>query len=383
MNNKDQILLHDYFDNLLSPEEQKDFEETLLDNIDLAIDLGKLKNLQRNLRNLPSNFEPSEIVIENIIDSLLDENKKTSPSEIESELVGKKKRKKKKIEKERKGLKAKTKFRLKQLLTIFITLFFIGVAWVGYYYFEKGNSTFPWRVSVLSENASPKLQNIASSGLNSDVHLVTSKNDFLRITIVNSGIIELSGESEITVTDGTHSLNRVLFERGKLNFTPQIGNVLFQLVHNGITIQSKNSNFEIETSNNATSVLRIHTNFIEIKLEDIISKIPYNHILQILDERSTTTPLIINASEKFAKLVHQFDIEQNDKTLLTILKLSTRYNAFTLHFMLQKVPPANRELILEKLQGYFPLPSSISKIDILMLDNTALNTWWDEIYRNM
>jgi len=51
--------------------------------------------------------------------------------------------------------------------------------------------------------------------------------------------------------------------------------------------------------------------------------------------------------------------------------------------MIQKVTPSNRELILEKLQKYFPLPNSISKIDILMLDNTALNTWWEEIYRTM
>jgi len=51
--------------------------------------------------------------------------------------------------------------------------------------------------------------------------------------------------------------------------------------------------------------------------------------------------------------------------------------------LLQKVQPANRELILEKLQQYFPLPSSITKVDILMLDNTALNTWWEEIYRTM
>jgi len=380
MNDNNEVKLHDYFDNLLSPDEQKDFEDILLENIDLAIDLGKLKNLQRNLHNLPSSFEPSEIVIENIIDSLLEEKNKLGYSDAKSEIV---KKKKKKIKKERKGLKAKTKFRLKQLLTFSIFLFFIVSIWAGYYFFQKGNSTFPWKVSVLSENVSPKLQSFVSSGLSSDTHLVTSKNDFIRITIPNIGIIELSGESDIVITDGKHSLNSIILERGKMIFTPQIGNILFQLVHNGVTLRSKNSQFEITASNKTISVLNILTSFIEIEIEDIISKIPYNHTFQIFDENNISIPLITNATKKFTELVHQFDIEQSDKTLLAILKLSTQYNAFTLHFMIQKVTPSNRELILEKLQKYFPLPNSISKIDILMLDNTALNTWWEEIYRTM
>lgn len=383
MNNKDEIILHDYFDNLLSSAEQKDFEETLLDNIDLAIDLGKLKNMQRNLRNLPSNFEPSEIIIENIIDSLLEEKEKLASSNIKSESAFKKETKKKKIKKERKSLKAKTKFRLKRLLAVFVLIFFIAVIGAGYYYFQKENSTFPWKVSLLSENAPQKLQSLVSSGLSSDTHLVISENDSVQITIADKGIIKLSGESKIVITHGTQALNSIFLEKGELKFTPQIGNVLFQLEHNNITIQSENSQFEIMASNKRTSTLHILTNFVKINLKDVISKIPNNHTFQILDKNSISLPLITNASKKLTKLVRQFDIEQNDKTLLAILKLSTRDNAYTLYFMMHKVTPTNRELILEKLQQYFPLPNSITKVDILMLDNTALNIWWEEIYRTM
>ncbi len=385
MNNKDEITLHDYFDNLLSKDEQKEFEETLLDNIDLAIDLGKLKNLQRNLRNLPSNFEPNEIVIENIIDSLLGEKDKLEITEEENEqkIKKEKKKKKQKAKKERTGLKAKTKFRLKRLLTFFVFLFFISVIGAGFYFFQKENSTFPWKVSVLSDNASSKLQSIETSGLNSYVNLETFKNDFVKIIIADKGILELSGESNITIVDATQSLNSIKLENGKLIFTPQIGSILFQLSHNNVTIQSKNSQFEIITQNKISAILNILTNFVEIEFDNQFCKIPYNHTFQILDKNNISTPLIRNASKNFTELVRKFDIEKSDKTLEAILKLASKYDAFTLHFMLQIVTPINRELIIEKLIQYFPLPSSITKIDILMLDNAALNTWWEEIYRTM
>ncbi len=394
MNNEDQIALQDYFDDLLSEDERNDFEDILLDNIDLAIDLGKLKDLRRNLHNLPSNFDPSETIIENIFDSLLEESEEVASIEDESEGEGENQnkskdksksvpKKKREIKKKQKVLKAKTKFRLKRLLIFSTFVFFIVIIGAGYYLFQQQNSTFPWKVSVLSENVSSELQSLVSSGLNSDVHLKTSGNDIIKITIPDNGVIELSGESGIVITYGTQSLNSILLEKGNLIFTPQIGNILFQLVHNEITIESKSSQFEIMASNKKSSTLKIITNFVEIKLEDIISKIPYNHTFKILDKNNINIPLITNSSKKLANLVHQFDIEQNDKTLQSILKLSTRNNAFTLHFMLQKVTPSNREIIIEKLQQNFPLPNSITKADILMLDNSALNTWWEDIYRTM
>ena len=225
MNNEDQIALQDYFDDLLSEDERNDFENILLENIDLAIDLGKLKDLRRNLHNLPSNFDPSETIIENIFDSLLEESEEVASIEDESEGENQNKskdksksvpKKKREIKKKQKVLKAKTKFRLKRLLIFSAFVFFIVIIGAGYYLFQQQNSTFPWKVSVLSENVSSELQSLVSSGLNLDVHLKTSGNDIIKITIPDNGVIELSGESGIVITYGTQLLNSILLENGNL-----------------------------------------------------------------------------------------------------------------------------------------------------------------------
>jgi len=132
---KEEILLHNYFDNLLSKEEQTEFEDCLLDNIDLAIELGKLKNLQRNLNNLCSNFNPPDTVIENIINSLLKnkvDSKNINPNKSDGKKVTKTKKTKRK-------LTQKTKYRLKQFVLILFILFFIVVLIFGYLFIVKNN----------------------------------------------------------------------------------------------------------------------------------------------------------------------------------------------------------------------------------------------------
>lgn len=451
MKNKDEIALHDYFDNLLSPTERADFEEVLVEYIDLAIDLRKLKTLQRILRNLPTAFDPDEKIIENIIDSLNDvegqfeeeseveeefekEFKAESDFEIEEEVEEgsveeieeefeeelvpsepeiepeiKKEKKKKKpphkksppkkkpskkkppkkkppqkrtVGRESRSLRAKTKFRLKRIFTFIILIVFVSIVGAGYYYYQKMDTTFPWKVNVISESSAPNA-NLLPNFLDEGEYLATYKNNFVRVIITNKGIIELTGESEIAIIDGTQSLSSILLKKGTLKFKPQLENVLFQLIYNDVKIQSRNSEFEITTSNNKISTLHILTKLVEVHLGDIITKIPYNHTFQILNNRHISIPIITNSSKKLSRLVNQFDIQQNDRTLKSILNLSTRKNAYTLLFILQKVTPTNRELIIEKLQQNFPLPDSITKIDILMLDNDALNSWWEEIYSTM
>jgi hypothetical protein len=382
MSNNEKILLHDYFDNLLSQEKQKEFEETLLDNIDLAIDLGKLKNLQRNLRNLPSNFTPSEKVIENIINSLLEEKVEKLPTEEEEKNNKKKKKKEKKSKKKRKGLKAKTKFRLKQIFITSTFLLFIAIIGIGYYYYQKENSTFPWKITSISKTISPELQKLIATGLSKRTKLVTSANEKAVITVSNKGTITLLGECKFTLLNGSQSKNSINFEKGNLIFAPHPANILFELQHNGITINSKNSEFEIKSEAGKHSIINVISNYLEIKIDDVTKKVPNNHSVKILNN-NIGFPTVFNISPKFAKLISMFEIEPSDKILLKIIKSSKISNSFTLLALLSKVSPTDRELIIDRLNKFIPMPPEISKVDILLLDEEALNIWWEEIYRKL
>ena len=192
---KEEILLHNYFDNLLSKEEQTEFEDCLLDNIDLAIELGKLKNLQRNLNNLCSNFNPPDTVIENIINSLLKnkvDSKNINPNKSDGKKVTKTKKTKRK-------LTQKTKYRLKQFVLILFILFFIVVLIFGYLFIVKNNKTTPWIVNNINFDTTQTSIKILEKKLEENSILETEENDNFLILNDNSGIIELSGKSKIKV----------------------------------------------------------------------------------------------------------------------------------------------------------------------------------------
>jgi hypothetical protein len=381
MISKEEQILHDYFDNLLSPTEQHKFEEALIDNIDLAIELGKLKNLHRNLRNLTSNFEPGSHVIDNIIDSLLEEKKSNTDSE--KQLERKKKEKKKKEKKEKKKLKAKTKYRLNQLFTLVLVLMIIASAIWGYLYFKKENTTFPWKIDLLKGEISNYNETFLASGIHDAQTFSTQKNEEIKLIVPSKAVIEISEESKIVVMEGTQSLNSIKFISGKLNFIPYVGNEIFNILVNQITLQSSSAEFEISSLEGKLTDVFVKSNYLKVFLKETQINVPYNHIFQIYNSNEISIPLSVNINKKFAKLIEQYSLTRDESLISKILNAANRYNAFSLYFLLSDVHPIYREMIINKLAKLFPLPENISSEDVLILDDNALQYWWDKIYREM
>ena len=379
---KDEILLHDYFDNLLTPDEQEKFEDYLLDNIDLAIELGKLKNLQRNLKNLSSNFSPPEIIIENIVDSLLEDGNKEE--NLEDEITEKnnkreEKKKAKKEAKEKRKLRPKTKYRLKILFFISLFIMFLSAFGAGYYYYNQVNETTPWQINLISTNNIPTNQNVKVTELKLNSLYTTLEDEQVQILIADKGKIEILGNSKIKVLAGTQSLNSIKYYFGNLTFIPGVNNELFAVELSKAIIKSTNSKFTI--SNIANSIkINILSNYVTVNFKDVEYKVPSNHEFKIINKNEMSVPLNKSSSNKFRKLISSYTSSQKSFILDKIIKTSTLKEVFTLHFLLSQVTPVYRELIIEKLQKLVPLPSSANKVKILFLEKEALNNWWEEIY---
>ncbi len=373
----EEILLHDYFDNLLSEEEQNRFEDLLLDNIDLAIELGKLKNLQRNLNNLPSTFTPSEKTLDNILNSLLNNNLS------EKEAIEKKKEKnffgkEKKEAKPRQKFKPKTKFRIKQIFSVLISIAFISALIFGYFLYVDMNNTTPWFVKIVNKSdlsTDPRNKNIE---LNINSLFETKKSELAEILIQDAGIIKLNENTKIEVKNGTKSLNSIIYLGGSLSFIPDFKNGLFELIYNNIAIKSSNSEFSIDTTygNIEVSVL---SNFIYITINGFDFQIPSNYKFSFIGENSISIPINMQTSPEFANLINTYSLSGNEFLLSKIIHNSSKNDVFTLFYLLPQVSPEFREKIIDELSKISPLNSSLTKENILLLDQNALNNWWEEI----
>ena len=374
---KEEILLHNYFDNLLTKDEQTEFEDCLLDNIDLAMELGKLKNLQRNLNNLPSNFNPPDTIIENIINSLLNQN--LANKNIDSKQTKQKDKISKEKKKNKRKLRPKTKYRLKQTALISLIVIFIGALVLAYFLIVKNSKTTPWEINSTNLETNQTNNNTLNNKLEENSIFETKEGDNFIIFIENSGTINLNGKSKIEVLDGTKSLNSINYYFGNLNFNPDLNNKLFEVNFNKVQIHSINSNFSIST-NSENPRVNIFSNFITLKSKGIEFKIPSNHSFYFVTDNAISIPTNNNSSEEFIKLISSYSLTKNDFLLPKIIKSTTKKELFSLFFMLSQVAPEYRELIIEKLQKIVPLPSTITKENILFLDQSSLNTWWDQIY---
>jgi hypothetical protein len=380
-NEKDEMLLHDYFDNLLSIEEQQHFEEYIVDHIELAIDLGRLKNLRRNLKNLPSNFTPPDSVTENIISSLLGSKdsidtfaSNSGPDFSESSIKEvTQKIKKKKV---RKKLRPKTKHRIKQTFKYFAIIIVLISLGYGYYYYEQNDKTTPWNVKVIQESDSLQID---EKLLEINSNFETKDDQIAIIEIEHKLKLELTNNAELKVLNGTQALNSIQYISGNILFEPKYDNDIFNVVINDINLSSTNSKFSIKNESLSVSV-DVISNFLTIKSNLLEYKVPLNHSFQLLGENKISIPINNKSSNYFHQLVESYTNTPSEYILEKLIEVAGLDEAFTLHSLLAHVKPNYRELIIDKLNNISPMPMSCSKEKILMLDYDGLNDWWETIF---
>ncbi len=370
MPNEDQkILLHDYFDELLSPEEEADFQTLLMENRSLAIELGKLKELKRRLKNMPLSFEPPPKIINNITDKLLT---------LESAEV--KEKTKKKSSKTKKPKKKKNRNPKMVLNIIIIILLLILGAGGGYYYYYINKVEATWRISpisgqyIIDNNSHPMLK------ISKGQTFTLNKNGKVEIYINEKGTLNITGKTKFKVLSIGGEQSIISLSYGHLEYIPKPTLGEFQITINDLFITSKNSKFRIYSDDLSDFTIEVLSNFLEIKFKGIVYRFAHDYIVKIEAGQVLRTPYSNKTTPEFIKLVKDYDYNHNDKTLLKIIKKASKNDALTLHFLLSQVVPAKRELIIDKLKTIIPLPYDVNKGKILILNRHAMNVWWDEIY---
>jgi len=365
------ILLHDYFDNLLSEDEESDFQTLLMENRTLAIELGKLKDLKRRLRNMPLSFEPPPKIIRNITEKLLllENIKEKSDSKRDAS-----KAKTIKVEKQRK----KKSRKIFLILIIIIILAFGGGG--GYYYYIMNMNISPWRIVPISGEF--------KIGSNSSSPKQISKNQIFELAeggeseiyVQDQGIIQVEGKSKIEILSSSKNQNSISFIYGSLEYIPKPMSDKFQIVKGELVITSENSKFRISSDELGDFHLEILSNFLQIQFKHELFRFAHDYVVKIEGDNVIKTPYSNKTTPNFIKLLTEYDYNYDPSTLQKIIDLAVNNDALSLHFLLSRVTPAKRELIIEKLQSITPLPFGVVKSDILILDREMMNKWWDKIY---
>lgn len=365
------IRLHDYFDELLSPEEESDFQMLLMENRSLAIELGKLKDLKRRLKNLPLSFEPPTRIIDNITEKLLTlEGKQSGPS-------------KRKIPEQIKPKLKKVKNRSnnKTLINILIIIIIVILGGGGgYYFYSMNKSTTPWRMVTVSGKATIANSVQAIDQISENQILQLSDDGESSIYMQDQGIIKIDGKTEIEIIKANKNSNTLNFNYGKLEYIPKPNSGEFNIFVKNFIISSDNSKFTVSSDKLGDYTIGVLSNYLSVQFSGISYRFAHDHKVKIIAEQVIQIPQNINTNKNFINLINEYNFNKETKTLNKIMSSATKSDALTLHFLLSEVDPAQREQVINRLNEIIPLPYGVTESDILILNQKMLDKWWDKIY---
>lgn len=365
------IKLHDYFDGLLSPEEEGDFQTLLMDNRSLAIELGKLKDLKRRLKNMPLSFEPPGRIIDNITEKLLTLECKNSQ-----------KLRRKEPQKIKPKLKpTKKKSGSKVLVSVILILIIVVLGGAGgYYFYNMNKSTTPWRIVTLSGEVKIGSSGQSGNQISENQIFQLSDEGESDIYLGDEGVLKIIGKSEFEILSASNVSNTIRFNYGLLEYIPKPNSIELETVLNDFKVKSNNAKFRISTDELGDYTAEVLNNFVVIEFREKHYRFAHDHRVKIVADQIIRTPYFINTNSNFIKLLQDFDYNKEPKLLKNIISRAEKVDALSLHFLLSQVKPADRELIISKLEELVPLPYGVAESEILILNQEMLNKWWDKIY---
>lgn len=365
------IKLHDYFDGLLSPEEEGDFQTLLMDNRSLAIELGKLKDLKRRLKNMPLSFEPPVRIIDNITEKLLTLEGKEPPKVRRKEPENLKPRLK----------PAKKKSGSKLFVSIFLILIIVILGGVGGYYFYNINkSTTPWRIVTLSGDVKIGSSGQSGNQIFENQIFQLSDDGESDIYLGDEGVLKFIGKSEFEILSASNVSNTIKFSYGFLEYIPKPNSIDLEVIINDFKVKSNNAKFKISTDELGDYTAEVLNNFVVIEFNEKQYRFAHDYRVKIVADQVIRTPYFIKTKPAFIKLLQDFDYNKEPKLLKRIISQAEKGDALSLHFLLSQVKPADRELIITKLEQLVSLPYGVAESEILILNQEMLNKWWDKIY---
>lgn len=386
-------LVHDYFDNLLSPEEKSRIESYLEEYEDTAKEYELLKKLLTKAELLPIGIKTPDTLLGKISDELHskslekieeDKQKKLRQLTENTEAVGEKRKKiSKSLDSKRaSGFTssndtdaAKTKF-TKPLIILVVLLMAVG----AYFLYDFLNTNLPWQLKLEYGN-----YQIETAGQKSsiDIEETLTTFDSTKVTMIipNAGRVDVGSFSSLKVIKGKDSDNIFLLVLGKIYGNCKIDNPKLRIKTNLADLEVIAGRFILELNNSGDLNLVTNNGKLKVTTPSREILLVKDHRLKILANGNTGIPIHLKTNAQLAEIIEQFsfgDSKVIDHGL--ILQLATPIDGLTLlHLIMKAKTIEERVPIFEKLSEFYPLIPGLTKEGILNLDKTMLAQWQRDI----
>lgn len=373
--------MHDYLDNELSPQNSKEFEQSLTKCPTEFNYFDKLNKHLTKVRTLSLNFEPNKEILIKITDKLMsikvEQEDKVKPTSKKKDTI---KQTVKKSETEQIILERdiRKSVRRKKIIITFAVLSIISI-FAFYFYNHFLSLENLWILEVIEGDVKINNMPLQSNQISQGDLILVNPNSQARLTLAGIASMHLNDINSLEILSNK-KLNRIKLIIPNLRFISFSHNSNMEFIYRNLVINEKYAGFKFNVSSGDTGLIDVFQGFITLTMNNKKIHVVKNYRVQINDN-FISLPLRKNASKYFINLANILSISPNNPdALIRILIAAQKQDVFTLFELFKTANPTNRDMILEKINNNYPLPKNISKTEVLLLYPEALEKYWTSIF---
>ena len=240
-----------------------------------------------------------------------------------------------------------------------------------------------WDVTALAGRPLIGTTRLTASGrLRVGDWLQTDDSSRALIAVGRIGQVEVRPETRVQLVVASATEHRLALARGVIDAKVDAVPRLFFVETPAGTAIDLGCAYTLETDSLGKGLLHVTGGEVEFQTGQRMARVPLGALVQIRPASGPGTPYVDDAAAPLVRALIAFDFEHGRaRAVRTILALSRPQDALSLWHLLQRVNPALRGLVYDRLAALVPPPPGVTRRGALALQSRDLESYWTKIQR--
>lgn len=242
-----------------------------------------------------------------------------------------------------------------------------------------------WDVTALAGRPLIGQTRLAASGhLRVGDWVQTDDSSRALIAVGKIGQLEVRPDTRLQLVVATATEHRLALARGAIDAKVDAVPRLFFVDTPAGTAIDLGCAYTLETDSLGNGLLHVTAGEVEFQTGPRVARVPLGALVRIRPAHGPGIPYVEDAPAPLVRALVAFDFEQRGtraRATRTVLALARAQDALSLWHLLQRVEPALRGLVYDRLATLMPPPPGVTRRGALALESRSLEGYWTKIQR--
>ena len=214
--------------------------------------------------------------------------------------------------------------------------------------------------------------------------LETDQESRASISVSEVGQVDVDPETRLRLTESRTSRTRLELERGTIHAMIWAPPGEFLVDTPSALAVDLGCAYTLQVDDSGAGVLRTRMGWVGFRLNGRDAFIPAGAVGETRTGIGPGTPYFEDAAAEFREALREFDFarlndEERSAKLAIVLAQARRADALTLWHLLSRASVGDRGKVFERLNGFVPAPSGVTREGIERGEQRMLDAWWNEL----